>query len=73
MGRPKKYTDDTRVTLHARSGARLNRGSDRRAIVEVLLERGGTMTLGELDEHFGFSVRAVVYALERSQWVELES
>lgn len=72
MGRPKAYDDEARVCLHPRGNSKLHPGGDRRAIVELLLENGGCMTLAAIDEHYGFSVRDRVLALVRAGWLEVE-
>lgn len=70
-GRPPKYTDDTRVRLSATGRTRLQANSDRRAIVTMLVDRGGTATLREIDEHFGFGIRDRATALIRAGWLEV--
>lgn len=72
MGRPEIYTDDAQVRVSAHGTSRLQRGSDRRAIVDALIDRGGKMSLRELDEHFGISMRRKAIALVRVGWLELE-
>ena len=53
LGRPRKYTDATRVCVRARGTSRLQTHSDRRAIIDALVEAGGCMTLEAVDKHFG--------------------
>lgn len=73
MARPQIYTDDTVVYITGRKAkTRLQSGSDRRAIVNVILDNGGTMTLGALDEHFGFDIRQKAIALTKSGWLEMK-
>ncbi len=72
VGRPPVYGDDSCVYLHATGSAKLQSGSDRRAIVNVLVENGGSMTMLELDAHFGFDVRERVLALQKAGWVRIE-
>lgn len=69
MARPVFYTDATRFCVHPDGSSKLQAGSDRRKIVDLMLENGGCMTLGEIDAHFGFSVRAKVLALTRIGWL----
>lgn len=71
-GRPPAYGDDARVYLSATGKSKLQAGSDRRAIVNVLIEHGGTMTLKELDDHFGFVIRDVAIRLQRAGWLRIE-
>lgn len=71
-GRPPVYSDTDKVFVSATGKTRLQTNSDRRAIINVLVENGGTMTLGELDKHFGFSIRETVLVLKRIGWVRIE-
>jgi len=59
--------------LSATGETKLQSGSDRRAIVNTLVEHGGSMTLKELDDQFGFVVRERVFALMRAGWVRIEA
>ena len=70
-GRPLKYTDVTRVCIRSTGLTRLQANSDRRAIVNYLVDRGGCATLGEIDTHFGFSIRDKVVSLVRAEWLEV--
>lgn len=72
-GRPKTYTDETVVCIDARSGTRLQRNSERRAVVELILDNGGCMAMGAIDEHFGFSMRERVIALIHAGWLRVKS
>ena len=67
--RPKKYDENTVVCVRPNGQSTLKKHSDRRAIVDMLIERGGCATMGEIDEHFGYSVRQKVLALTRSGWL----
>lgn len=72
MARPPIYTDDTTVCVSAKSAnTKLQTGSDRRAIINYLIEVGGRATLAEIDERFGFSIRDRVLSLLRSGWLEV--
>ena len=71
MGRPRKYSGDARVCVRSTGETKLQKASDRRAIVDVLIDAGGCMTLDEIDAHFGFDIRDRVLALERAGWLEV--
>lgn len=72
MARPLKYTDATRVHITGRKPeSRLQPASDRRAIVNVIIDNQGSMTLKEIDDHFGFDIREKVAALIRAGWLEV--
>lgn len=69
-GRPAMYTSDTRVYLTTEMArSRLQTGSDRRAIVNCIIDHGGSMTMQEIDDHFGFNTRGRVIALIKSDWL----
>lgn len=71
-GRPPTYTDDTRVCLAASGKYKLQQASDRRAVVQLLVDNAGCMTLGEINKHFGFDIRHRVMALVRLGWLEVQ-
>jgi hypothetical protein len=69
VARPKTYTDDTKLRLNPNGTTKLQQASDRRAIVNLLVEHGGTLTLKEIDDHFGFDIRNKALALVRAGWL----
>lgn len=69
MARPVLYNDDTKVFLRPDGRRKLQHRSARRAIIDRIIEQGGVMTLGELDEAFGYDVRPKVIALIRAGWL----
>jgi hypothetical protein len=71
MGRPTLYHDGAKLCVRPTGQSKLQRNSDRRAIVEVMLENGGCMTLGEIDSHFGYDMRMKAIALLRAGWLSL--
>ena len=74
MARPKIYTDKTRIHIQSeKAKAKLQQGSDRRAIVNVIVENGGSMTLAQLDKHFGFNIKGAVMTLIRSKWLSSDA
>ena len=69
MGRPQVYAGDMTVQLKPSENApRLQRNSQRREIIDFLLERNGSCTLNEASMKFG---RQRVLALVRAQWLQL--
>ena len=74
MARPDVYVDEAVVAVTGhKARSRLQAGSDRRAIVNRIIDAGGSMTLLELDEHFGYDIRNKVVALVRNGWLEVKS
>jgi hypothetical protein len=69
MGRPKLFDDQTEVCIHARAGNKLQEASDRRAVVQLLVDNGGIMTIGNINRHFGFDMTDKVGDLVRSGWL----
>lgn len=73
MGRPMIYTDKTTVIVSAEQArTKLQNGSERRAIVNYLIDNGGKKTLAEIDAHFGYIIRPSVIALVRSGWLTVK-
>lgn len=70
MARPMQYTDDTIVAVSS-SGAKsqLQSRSDRRSIINTIIDHGGRMTLAAIDEHYGFEIRDKTLALIRLGWL----
>jgi hypothetical protein len=71
-GRPPAYTDSSKVFLSATGKSKLQTDSDRRAIVNLLVDSGGVLTLGEINASFGFDIRERVFALQKAGWVRIE-
>lgn len=72
-GRPEIYTPQTRVCVSAKGGLKLQERSERRAIVNELVNRAGCATLAELEKHFGYDVTRVVQTLIYSGWLEVRA
>ena len=71
MGRPAIYTDETTVCVSPNGTSKLQTGGQRRALINVMIENGGCMTLAELDAVWGFSVRETAVALIRADWISV--
>ena len=70
-GRPVIYGPKTYICLHSTGQSRLQKDTDRRAIVNLIVDKGGRMTMAEIDEHFGFSMQTKIAALRRSGWLDV--
>lgn len=57
----------------ATARTKLQDASQRRAIIDYLVEAGGRASIGEINERFGFDCRAVVRALTACGWLDLIS
>lgn len=71
QGRPTQYTDKTRVQICATGKTKLQHNSDRKAIVQLIVDNGGVMNLKAIDDHFGFDIRPKVIALIRAGWLNV--
>lgn len=72
VGRPPIYVDSAKVFIESNGKTRLHPGGVRRAIVNAIIEHGGSMTLKALDKHFGFDVRRRVLLLQKAGWLRIE-
>lgn len=74
MPRPSRYRDESKVWVNSRAPeSALQEKSERRAIVNFLVDNGGNATLAQIDQHFGFEIRGSVIALARIGWLEIEA
>lgn len=72
MGRKPMYQDEDVVVLCARSAeTSLRAKSERRAVINALIDAGGRMSLGAIDEHFGYDIRKTVVSLVRDGWLAI--
>lgn len=72
-GRPPVYGGNDKVYITTTGRSKLQPGSDRRAIINRLVDNGGCMTLDQIDASFGFTIREKVVALQRAGWVRIEA
>ena len=72
VGRPREYGDDSTFLAidTANSKTKVQRGSERRAIINHLIDCGGRATFRQLNDHFGFSVRQQVLSLIKAGWLK---
>jgi len=72
VGRPAIYEDATLLCLHTSNpDGKLQDHSLRRAIVDKIVDAGGKMTIGEINESFNHDVSAGIKFLVRSGWLEI--
>lgn len=73
MPRPALYSDAATVSIDSRQAeSKLQVNSDRRAIINVIVENGGAMTLKQLRKHFGYDIRTLVNSLVKLNWLRVE-
>lgn len=65
------YGPDTHICVRSTGESRLQKNTDRRAIVDLIIDEGGRMTMRQIDEHFGFSMQNKIAALRRSGWLDI--
>jgi len=74
MARPPTYNDSDVVSIaSAEARSKLQENSQRRAIINTIVDNGGKMSLSALDESFGYDVRQQVLALVNVGWLELNT
>lgn len=72
MARPQTLTDDAPLSVtSAAARTRLQAGSERRAIINRIIDVSGTTRLRDLNAHFGFDCRTKVLALIRAGWLRV--
>jgi hypothetical protein len=73
-GRPFLLADNDTVSLASREAkSKLQESSDRRAIVNRVIDFGGKATVEQLNAAFGYDVRAILLALVKVGWLEIQS
>lgn len=73
VGRPYILEDAAVVYIDSRAArSRLQDASDRRAVINRVIDLGGKTTVGALNESFGYDVRAIVLALNKVNWLGVE-
>jgi hypothetical protein len=72
VGRPLTASDKAVVVLDATSArTRIQVASERRAVVNFLINVGGRATIEAINTHFDYDIRTVLFALEKSGWVKV--
>ncbi len=70
MGRPTSYPDKTIVGISGNTAkSKLQAESQNRAIIDVIIDKGGRMAIGAICKHFGFDNRAKIYGLIAAGWL----
>lgn len=70
MGRKAIYTDNTVVSVDGSSArSRLQSDSERRAIIDKVVDLGGSTTIGALEAHFGYNLKGKIASLSRAGWL----
>lgn len=71
MARTKTYDENMKVALQtAKARTKLQQGSERRAVVNAIVDAGGRATVAELNARFGYDLRGQISALIRFGWLE---
>ena len=71
-GRPPIYTDDILVRIDAKGVNKLQHNSARRAVINHLVEHRGKLSIGQINEHFGFDMTPTILDLVKVGWCEVE-
>lgn len=71
MPRPQLITDDDELVFAScKPRSKLQAASLRRAVVDRIVDAGGSATIRKLNRHFNFETRTVVLSLVRSGWLK---
>lgn len=74
QGRPAKWSDETVFALRGDTAdTRLQEATDRRAVIDFLIEAGGRATKAEIDAHFGYDTLSVLTGCVRTGWLSHHS
>ena len=71
MGRNKALLETDKIAIVAKGKHKLQSNSDRRAVINLLVENGGVMHVEDINKHFGFDISAVIRALIAAGWLEV--
>lgn len=70
-GRPPLLANAAVVFINGRAARTiLQSGSDRRAVINRIIDLGGRATVDELNTFFGFDIRPRLLALMREGWLD---
>lgn len=72
-GRPPNVEDTDLIVIRTSGKHKLQAMSDRRAVVNRLVENGGAMTVSELNDSFGFDIRRTIYDLIKAGWLAVDN
>ena len=73
VGRPPDWTGDRRVCLAGgQAHAQVRRDSDRRAVLDAIIDSRGVTTYADLNDKVGYDTRRALLALRRAGWITLE-
>lgn len=69
---PYKWLDSTVVAINGQTAKTSPyKGSEKRAMLIVLIDRGGRATVGELCEHYNYDVRQTLQNLKADGWITI--
>lgn len=70
VGRPPVLADGDVVYITGPSAKTiLQNGSERRALINRIVDLGGRVTVKELNDSFGYDVRPLLLTLQRNGWI----
>lgn len=74
MGRKAHVTDTDLLCVSGKTAStRLKLSSDRRAVIDKIVELGGRALLEEVNTAFGFDTRDIINALMADGWLEVDN
>lgn len=71
VGRPEVYLPETVVCLCATGASKLQAESNRRAVIQFLVDVGGKASIADINAHFKFDNTKNVGGLVRTGWLRV--
>jgi len=72
MGRKRALGDVDILAVRPTGESKLQNMSDRRAVVQLIIDNGGILSVGDINKHFGFDITPTIRGLMRSGWLEVK-
>ena len=72
-GRPYRLSDNAVLGVTgATARSKLQLGSERRAVINHIINVGGRATVSAINCHFGYDIRQRIHSLIRAGWLSIE-
>lgn len=72
MGRRALIKDNAMIIINSHGAScKLQRRSERRAIVDAILDAGGAMPMSNINSIFGYDCRTKVLGLVKTGWLQI--
>ncbi len=71
MGRPRVLSPTDLIRIHTTGKTKLQEHSERRAVVNALIEMKGVASVEDLNAAMKFNVESTIMSLTRAGWLEV--